>query len=121
MTMYTRNFSRRELACRCGCKTPVNIDLRLQELARALQQLRELAGAPIMIASGYRCIRHNEAVGGAPNSQHTQGAAADIWSKTLTPTQLKVLAEKIPAFAEGGIGVYPTWIHVDIREGRARW
>jgi len=33
------------------------------------------------------------------------------------------LAERVTAFREGGIGVYPErgFIHVDIREGRARW
>lgn len=119
--MYTRNFSARELACRCGCLTPLGVDLNLRRLAPALQQLRDLAGSPIIVTSGYRCPKHNEAVGGSKGSQHMHGIAADVWSRTLTPGQLKVLAEKIPAFVNGGIGLYPTWIHVDIREGRARW
>jgi uncharacterized protein YcbK (DUF882 family) len=121
MTMYTANFSRRELSCRCGCKTPIEVDANLARLAAVLQQLRELAGAPIIIASGYRCARHNKAVGGAEKSQHITGMAADIWSKKITPAQLFVLAEKIPAFQNGGIGIYSTWIHLDIRKGRARW
>ena len=113
MTLYTANFSARELACRCGCSTPVGIDRNLKKLAEKLQQLRDLAGAPIIVASGYRCPLHNKAVGGAAHSQHMQGVAADIWSKKLNPQQLFVLAEKIPEFERGGIGIYSTWIHVD--------
>lgn len=119
--MYTKNFSARELACKCGCVTPLGVDLNLRRLAPALQQLRDLANAPIIVLSGYRCPAHNERVGGAKLSQHVQGLAADIWSKALTPQQLYVLAEKIPGFQNGGVGIYPTWIHVDIRGGYARW
>ena len=120
-THYTRNFSRREMACKCGCSVPTGIDANLQRLANALQELRDLAGVPLVVTSGYRCPRHNEAIKGARASQHTLGLAADIWSKYLTPQELYDLAEKIPAFANGGIGKYSRWIHVDVRNGRARW
>lgn len=121
-THYTPNFSRRELACKCGCKPiPAGIDANLARLARALQELRDLAGVPLIVTSGYRCPAHNQAVGGAPGSQHMHGLAADIWSKHLTPKELADLAEKIPAFANGGIGLYSRWVHVDVRNGRARW
>lgn len=45
-----------------------------------LDPLREAWGAPIIVTSGYRCPRLNKAVGGAANSQHTKGEAADIRS-----------------------------------------
>jgi uncharacterized protein YcbK (DUF882 family) len=121
-THYTKNFSRRELACKCGCKiVPTGIAANLAQLAQALQQLRDLAGVPLIVTSGHRCPQHNAAVGGAKGSQHMQGIAADIWSKHLTPVELKALAEKIPAFANGGIGLYSRWVHVDTRKGPARW
>jgi zinc D-Ala-D-Ala carboxypeptidase len=121
MSNYTPNFSKRELACKCGCRTPKSVDLNLAKLAAALEDLRKLAGGPLTITSGYRCPAHNERVGGARNSQHTQGIAADIVSKKFTPKELADLAEKIPAFVNGGLGVYSRWIHVDVRNGRARW
>jgi uncharacterized protein YcbK (DUF882 family) len=121
MPMLTANFSQRELACKCGCVTPAGVARNLLKLAQALQELRDLAGSPIVITSGYRCPIHNRNVGGAQYSQHMQGTAADLWSKTLTVNELLVLAEKVPAFANGGIGKYSRWIHVDIRQGRARW
>lgn len=50
----------------------------------SLERERELLGSPIAIISGYRDPAHNERVGGAPNSQHKFGKAADkrtkVWS-----------------------------------------
>ncbi len=51
----------------------------LQRLIECLlDPLRELWGAPIRVNSGYRCAALNARVGGAKNSQHTKGQAADI-------------------------------------------
>lgn len=121
MTMLSANFSLREMQCKCGCRAPVGVVKNLQILAQALQQLRNLAGGPLVVTSGYRCPAHNTKVGGARGSQHVFGIAADIWSKTLTPAELAALAEQVPAFQNGGIGKYSRWIHVDVRNGKARW
>ena len=43
-----------------------------------LDPLRAAWGRPIVVNSGYRCPALNTAVGGATNSQHTLGEAADI-------------------------------------------
>lgn len=43
-----------------------------------LDPLRQRFGAPIIVTSGYRCDRLNKVVGGATNSQHCKGMAADI-------------------------------------------
>lgn len=43
-----------------------------------LDPLREAWGAPIIVTSGFRSKMLNEMVGGAANSQHTTGMAADI-------------------------------------------
>ena len=45
---------------------------------KVLQPLRDMYGAPIHVSSGYRSPSVNKAVGGARNSQHTLGEAADI-------------------------------------------
>ena len=51
---------------------------RLRNTALGLEMVRMLLGAPIVISSGYRSPRVNRAVGGAANSQHLTGQAADF-------------------------------------------
>ena len=46
-----------------------------------LQPLRDYLGEPVAINSGFRSQAVNMAVGGAKNSQHTKGEAADIKCK----------------------------------------
>lgn len=43
-----------------------------------LDPLREAYGKPISVNSGFRCEALNKAVGGAKNSEHLSGCAADI-------------------------------------------
>lgn len=45
-----------------------------------LDPLREAVGRPIKVNSGYRGPALNQRIGGAPNSQHARGQAADIQS-----------------------------------------
>lgn len=111
------NFNRAEFACHDGCGF-ADPDERL---VAALQHLRELIGAPLIVVSGCRCAHHNAEVGGAGGSQHLLGKAADIRTASLTPAELKAYAVKIPGFRDGGIGLYKSWLHVDVRRGIARW
>jgi len=114
----SKNFSRHEFACRCCDRAEIN-----QRLVDALQELRDLAGLPVRVTSGYRCPEHNRAIGGATRSQHLLGTAADISVRGMTSAEMYRLAEDVEAFRNGGIGVYPDkgFIHVDVRDGRARW
>ena len=58
-------------------------NLEAEENLRALVEqvldpLRERYGKPIYVNSGYRCPKLNALIGGAVNSQHMKGEAADI-------------------------------------------
>jgi len=65
--------------CRCGCTLPPELMPNLTSLVTVvLEPLREAYGKPIYVTSGYRCPKHNAAVGGVKNSQHMAGEAADI-------------------------------------------
>jgi uncharacterized protein YcbK (DUF882 family) len=118
----SKNFSRSEFACKgtncCGHSAPVH-----PELISALQDLRDQLNLPLSITSGFRCNRHNESVGGAAQSFHTLGMAADVSCPDgMTAEDLAQAAEAIPAFQQGGIGIYPSWVHLDVRTtGKARW
>lgn len=57
-----------------------------RELVRGLEVLRANVGGPLKVVSGYRDPAHNQAVGGATNSQHLYGNACDVeqkWSLNL--------------------------------------
>lgn len=123
-TNYSAHFTLQELACRCGCITPPQVNANLGYLAVHLEELRALVGGPLHIDDAYRCPTRNAAVGGVPDSQHLQGKAADINQGNLTVAQLAHLAADVPKFNLGGIGMYPTeqFVHVDYRgNGPARW
>lgn len=85
-------------------------------LLASLELLRHLVGRPLTIVSGYRSPETNREVGGAADSRHLHGDAADI------PEGYATLAQ---AEAAGftGIGTKGRWaIHVDVRPGGpARW
>ena len=115
----SRNFSTHEFRCPCGCdRAEIN-----PALVEALQELRDLAVRPVRITSGYRCPDHNRAKGGKRRSQHLLGNAVDVVIDGLTPVEMFCLAEKVAAFRNGGLGIYPNngIIHVDVRDAHARW
>lgn len=107
------NFSELELACKC-----CNMLYYRQDLIDKLEALRKAAGnRPVTINSGYRCAKHNAAVGGVSTSQHLLGKAADIEVAGLAPAKVAELAEKV---GFGGIGLYDSFCHVDVGPKR-KW
>lgn len=84
-------------------------------LLEKLDKLRELAGRPVIVTSGYRCPVHNAEVGGVPDSQHTKGNAADITCDGLTVDELADLAVQV---GMDGIGRYynQDFVHCDCRD-----
>ena len=111
------HFSKREFSCRCCGNLIVSGRLLL-----ALEHLRELARAPILVHCGYRCAGHNQQAGGVTHSEHTRGTAADIEIPGLSLQEMYECALEVPEFAAGGIGVYDgNFLHVDVRGHTARW
>lgn len=50
----------------------------LLKVAAELEKVRAFFRGPVKVNSAFRCSELNAAVGGAPTSQHTTGAAADF-------------------------------------------
>ncbi len=85
------------------------------ELLEALEDFRAKVGKPVIINSAYRCPIHNAEVGGAPNSQHMLGEAADIRVTGMTAGQLEAIARTIPAIKGIGRADFQNYLHVDVR------
>lgn len=112
----SEHFSRYEFACRCGC----GLDHISPDLIIVLEAARTFFSAAINIHCGCRCPAHNAAVGGVPNSQHLKGTAADIVIAGMTPAQIyRWFDSQYPH--ELGLGKYCSFVHVDVRQQRARW
>lgn len=86
-------------------------------LANRLQVVRDILGKPITITSGYRTSAHNKAVGGAPQSLHLSGMAADI----VVPGMPAREVQKVLKNWSGGMGSYLHFTHLDCRKSKARW
>lgn len=111
------HFYRHEFVCHC-CGA-FQLDPKLLE---ALESLRALANAPVVILCGYRCTEHNRRVGGRPDSQHLLGKAADLRIAGLDLQAMYELARDVQHFQGGGIGVYDRgFLHLDVRTQLARW
>ncbi len=120
----TINFNLSEFQSKDGSPMPSNVLANVRELANALQTIRASIGVPLNINSAYRSPEHNKRVGGSPNSQHLLGKAADLSNLKLPPAQLAEVIEELISrgyIPEGGIGIYNTFVHYDIRGTKARW
>lgn len=120
----TPNFNLSEFECRDGTKVPPELMPNVRELAANLQVLRNEIGEPIHINSAYRHKAYNKKIGGAPNSQHILAKAADITAKSFTPKKLAAVVERLikgGRMRQGGLGLYPGFVHYDCRGTKARW
>ena len=120
----TKNFKIKEFECKGGCDMPLEVYENIIKLASQLQFLRDYTGRPITINSAYRCPDHNAKVGGSKTSQHLLGKAADITIQSLKPAEVFVLIEDLIDMGhmlQGGLGLYDTFVHYDIRKTKARW
>lgn len=115
------NFKASEFLCHGnGCCAQGKVDEKLVEI---LQKIRDRFGKPVTVNSGYRCAKHNKAVGGASGSYHTKGMAADIVVRDVAPAEVAKYAESIGVL---GIGLYETntdghFVHIDTRTTKFFW
>lgn len=110
------HFRRSEFACKCGCGFDT-VDAKLVDLCEMIRWFN--GDKRIVIDSGCRCLARNTAEGGAEESMHLWGRAADM--RVDDPQKVYDLFNKhFPT--RYGFGVYHNRIHVDSRSGPpARW
>ena len=109
MIKLSKNFTRSEFKCLCGCGFDT-VDI---ELLRILENIRNFFDKPVHITSGCRCENHNQFVNGSRYSQHKKGRAADIIVDGIEPDVIADFAERL--LSSGGVGRYSTFTHIDTR------
>lgn len=90
------------------------------------ETIREVVG-PMLVLSGWRSDAYNRKIGGARASQHVPGRAGDFRTPGKSARYVHgVVLElyesgKLPHL--GGLGLYPGFVHLDVRPGTrlARW
>lgn len=117
MLQLTPDFTAEEFSCKCG-KCNQTGDKMDKLFIAALQQVRTKCNFPFVIISGLRCPEHNSAIGGAPDSLHLRGRAADIEYKT--DFDMWRLMKYGMAYFQG-IGVNNGSIHLDNRIRPRGW
>lgn len=118
-TKLSENFTLGEFKCHDRQRFPqVRVSPKLVEL---LEKIRAKVG-PLHITSGYRPPDYNREIGGASQSTHIDGLAADIYSNEVSTKTLCEVADQIVGNS-GGVGFYPEsgFVHVDVRGYASRW
>lgn len=124
MELITQHFSREEFDCHDGTIVPEAYRPFLQTLCENLEILRSHLNRPILITSGYRTEAWNRKQCGAPSSLHLTASAADIKIPGISTSVLAHAINTLIAegkMKQGGIGIYNSWVHYDIRGVKARW
>ena len=116
MTPLSPHFSLEEMVVtqvRGWDNTPSkDIVTNLKATAINLENIRSLLSCPMIVTSGYRSKRVNELVGGAINSAHMQGYAADFIAPTYgTPLEIcQIIAANDILFDQ--LIEEGTWVHI---------
>lgn len=114
MMSYKINFFQpKEFICPCcGAGRPAAL------LVLWLEFLRRAWDGPVVVNSGFRCAAHNREVGGAAQSRHLLGLAADIRPQArefIQPFKSLVLClGRLPGWE---LRAYPTFVHVAVPRG----
>ena len=124
ITQLTDDFQKWEFDSKTQKVMSKTIYENVLKLAINLQVLRNEIGEAINVTSGYRTRAENERIGGAKESKHLTGQAADINCASYTPEELKIIIEKLikeGKMEKGGLASYSKHTHYDNRGHNARW
>ncbi|EHM10766.1 hypothetical protein TheveDRAFT_1648 [Thermanaerovibrio velox DSM 12556] len=95
---------------KCRCCGECRMDPRYLKLFDALED----RWGPLRVTSGYRCQRHNRAVGGVAHSLHTKGLAADV---ACVKARQPELGEMAKALGFNQVVLYPMrgFVHLGVK------
>jgi uncharacterized protein YcbK (DUF882 family) len=126
----SEHFTVEEFDCHNGAKVQKRDYNGLEYLCKQfLEPLRKKFG-PVKINSGYRTRAYNASIGGASNSFHVytehdgNDQAADVRCAKGNSNQWHALLAGIRRTKrnnKGGLGLYSSFVHIDIRDYKADW
>lgn len=124
MLLGTKNFPPSELGqpARHGqpaVPVPDKYAANMQRVAEAAQELRDEAGFPLVVISGYRSEAYNLVVDGKKSSKHLTAEALDLHPQGGRVGELKSIVARMIRSGRlttvGGVGFYPWGVHIDVR------
>jgi hypothetical protein len=95
------------------------LDNMLELIFYCLQPIRDLIKKPMIITSGFRNQQVNFLAGGALNSQHKEGKAADFIIKGMTPKEIVEIIKNSNIEYDQLIDE-KTWVHISFNKGKNR-
>lgn len=123
MGNLTKNISRHEIECNCGCGFDT-VDYELidimQKTCDYFADKLHLKRVVLIITGPNRCKKYNENVDGAINSEHIDGRALDFRIKEI---EADILADYLDKKYKDRIslGRYFNRVHLGTRDRGARW
>lgn len=103
------------------CKDNSRVIVLNKALVELLEKVRAHFKRPVVINSGYRTVHYNSRLpNSSPKSQHTLGNAADIRVTGVAPVDVYAYLNQLYPNSHG-LGIYNTFVHVDVREKKSRW
>lgn len=97
-----------------------SLDNLLELIVLCLQPIREKLKKAVIVTSGYRSPELNKAIGGATNSQHCKGQAADIKVNGMRAEDLADFIANSGIEYDQLITEYSSWVHISFAKGKNR-
>jgi len=118
----SKNFSKLEVQCPCGCGANKISSVLIEKL----QKVRNITGIPIIITSGVRCEFYNTSIKASMNSSHIPdehgiGNAVDI-ACTNSKDRYEIVQVVQKFFNRIGIfgGSYGGFVHLDVDRSKVQ-
>lgn len=114
-------FGSDEFSCHDGTEVPQEHWENLLKLAKTVTIIRRIASVPLAVISGYRTPAWNTRVGGAKDSTHLTAEGGDFQPGLgMTVPELHSLVLRLHREGQlpdlGGLGLYKSWCHIDVRQ-----
>ena len=126
--MLSLHFSLRELTfSEAAARMGRDVEPTAEQIANAqrlcltlLEPIRQQLGRPMTVLSGIRPQWLNEAIGGAPNSKHLQGLAADILVPGMSPDTFARFIRQRGFVVDQVISEFGRWTHIGLSDNAPR-